>query len=236
MSKRGFFLAGMRAAVPIGIGYFCVSFTLGLAARQAGMSYWEAGFMSLIVNTSAGEFAGLGIIASGASLWEMAISQVIINLRYVLMSSALTQKLSPQTPFFHRFLIGADVTDELFSLNISQKGPLEPFFFYGSMASTIPLWCLGTVFGVILGNIMPERLLSAMSMALYGMFAAAFVPPMKTSRPHLILVILAMLLGGFLYFIPLFKALSASLRIILVTLVVAGLGALVFPVKEAEDE
>ena len=132
------FTEGSRLGIPIALGYFAVSFTFGIAAARGGISAWQAAFISLTNVTSAGQLAGLGIILASGSLWEMALSQFIINLRYSLMSLSISQKLSARTPLFHRFLMAFGMTDEIFAISAMQKNPLAPSFMYGAMALAIP--------------------------------------------------------------------------------------------------
>lgn len=176
------FKRGLRDGVPIFLGYLAVSFTLGIAARNAGLTAFQATLMSLTNNTSAGEFAALGLIGSGASFMEMAVTQFIVNIRYLLMSCALSQKLDTKVPFIHRPLIAFDVTDEIFGVSISAEGKLNPFYTYGLICIALPGWALGTYLGVVTGNILPPRALSALSVALYGMFIAIIIPPAKGNR------------------------------------------------------
>ncbi len=141
-------------------------------ARGAGIGILQAAVMSLTNVTSAGQFAGLALIQGGAPFVEMAITQLIINLRYCLMSCALSQKLAPDMPLFHRFFIAYGVTDEIFGVSVCRPGTLSPFYSYGLIAVAVPGWTLGTVLGAVSGNLMPDRILSALGVALYGMFLA----------------------------------------------------------------
>ena len=152
------FLDGMRDGIPIALGYFAVSFTLGIACRNIGLSALHSTVMSFTNLTSAGEFAALGIMAAGASYWEMALSQLVINLRYMLMSCSLSQKMAPDTPMYHRLLVGYGVTDEIFGISVNVPGRLDPFYVYGAVSIASPAWALGTLFGVVLGNVLPARI------------------------------------------------------------------------------
>ena len=173
--SRKVFCEGMRDGVPIALGYFAVSFSLGIAARKAGLTPVQGFFASLLNNASAGEYAAFALIASGATYLEVAI--IIANARYLLMSCALAQRFAPGTPFFHRLIIGYDVTDELFGITIARPGWLNPFYTYGAIALAAPAWAAGTACGIIAGNLLPLRAVSALSVALYGMFLAIIIPP-----------------------------------------------------------
>ena len=146
------FKKGLKDGVPIATGYLAVSFTLGIAAKKVGMNTFQATLMSFLNLTSAGEFAAIGLIGTGASYLEMAITQFIINIRYFLMSCALSQKLEKNLPFFHRFFLAFGITDEIFGLSVSVSGKLNPYYTYGMMTLAIPGWALGTCLGVITGN------------------------------------------------------------------------------------
>ncbi len=143
------YIKGMREGIPVGLGYFVVSFTIGIAARKADLTPVQAAVMSFTNNTSAGQFASFALIASGAPYIEMVISQAVINLRYCLMSCALSQKLDRGLPFYHRLFVAFGVTDEIFGLSISQKGKLDPWYTYGVMSVAVPGWSLGTLAGVL---------------------------------------------------------------------------------------
>lgn len=155
MTRKQYFLSGLKDGMPICFGYFAVSFAFGIQAAGIGLSVFEASVLSALNVTSAGQFAALAIIASGASLIELAFTQLIINLRYFLMSCALSQKLSPSLPLGHRLGIAYGMTDEIFAVSVSQREPLSPFYSYGLIAVAIPGWVLGTALGAAAGNILP---------------------------------------------------------------------------------
>lgn len=237
MRNRNAFLQGMHDGIPIALGYLAVSFTLGIAAVKAGLSPGASALMSITSVTSAGEFAGLGVIATGASLLEMALTQLIINLRYCLMSAALTQKLDPKTPFWHRFLLAQGVTDEIFGISIGIDGTLNPFYTYGAMLLALPGWTLGTWLGAVMGGILPARILSAMSVALYGMFIAVILPPARTNRILAGLVAIAMAASLAATRLPVVRDIRPGTRIILLTVLLAGVAAWLFPVSDqARDD
>ena len=175
--SRKIFCDGMRDGFPIALGYFAVSFSLGIAARHAGFTPMQGFLASLLNNASAGEYAAFTLIAANAGYLQVAIITLIANARYLLMSCALAQRFSPDTPFFHRFLIGYDVTDELFGITIARPGWLNPYYTYGAILVAAPAWSIGTALGIIAGNLLPLRAVSALSVALYGMFLAIIIPP-----------------------------------------------------------
>ena len=200
INHRTWYIRGIRDGIPIALGYLAVSFSLGIAAGNMGMKAFSAALMSFTNVTSAGEFAGLSLMAAGAAYMEMAGTQFIINLRYCLMSCALSQKLSPKMPFFHRFLMAYGITDEIFGIAIGAGAgqALSPYYVYGAISVAVPGWTLGTWLGVVSGNILPARVLSALNVALYGMFIAVVVPPARKDK--ILAGMIAVSMGASLFF------------------------------------
>ena len=228
------FKAGLKDGVPIGLGYLAVSFTFGIMAKGAGLTILEAVVLSLTNLTSAGQFAGLGIITAGSSLVEMALAQLIINLRYCLMSCSLSQKLDSKMPHFHRFLMAYGVTDEIFGVSVCKNGILSPYFSYGLMAMAVPGWTIGTLLGAVSGSLLPTRLLSALNVALYGMFLAVIIPPARENKVLRMVILVSMALSFLFTQIPVLRDISSGFKIIILTFIVAGSAAVLFPVKEEE--
>ena len=230
------FKSGAADGIPIGVGYLAVSFTFGIMAGSAGLSIFDATLLSLMNVTSAGQFAGLGVIQAGASFAEMALTQLIVNLRYSLMSCSLSQKLSPETPFFHRFFMSYGVTDEIFGVSVCKPGFLSPWYFYGLISTAVPGWTLGTLLGAVSGSLLPERLLNALNVALYGMFLAVILPPARKNKVLMGIILVSMAAGLFFTAVPLFSGISSGFRIIILTVLIAGGAAALFPVKEEEKD
>lgn len=230
------FREGLRDGIPIALGYLAVSFTLGIAARNFGIHAVPATIMSLTNFTSAGEFAALGIISMGAPYLELVLSQVIINLRYLLMSCALSQKFSSDTSLFHRFWTGFFITDEIFGISSSRPGRLNPFYTYGAASIAIPGWALGTCLGVILGTALPARITRALSVALYGMFLAIIIPPARENKVIAGLVIIAMLCSSLFSYLPFLSGISSGMKVIILTVLLSGAAAVLFPVKETKED
>ena len=223
---------GLRDGIPIALGYLAVSFTLGIAARNLHIRALPATIMSLVNFTSAGEFAALGIISAGAPYLEMIISQAIINLRYLLMSCALSQKLAPDASLFHRFWTGFFITDEILGVSSGRPGHLTPFYTYGTASIAIPGWALGICLGVILGTALPDRITRALSVALYGMFLAVIIPPARKDRIIAGLVVISMLASYLFTMIPALSGISSGMRVIILTVLISGAAAFLFPIKE----
>lgn len=228
------FTNGIRDGIPIAAGYFAVAFSLGIVAKKAGLTPFQ-GFLSSILNhASAGEYAEFTVIMAGAPYIEMALVILITNMRYLLMSCALSQKFDSATPYAHRLLVGFGITDEIFGISIGKPGALNPFYTYGAMTIALPSWAMGTAMGVVAGNILPVSLVSALSVALYGMFIAIIIPAAKTSRIVGGVVMVSFLASFIVSRIPLFDGLSDSMKISLLTVLIAGAAALLFPIKEKD--
>ena len=225
---------GFRDGIPIGLGYFVVAFSLGIAARNAGLTPVEGFVASLLNNASAGEYAGFTLMAAQASYLELAIVTLIANARYLLMSTALSQRFSPATRFLHRVLVGFDVTDELFGIAIARPGWLDPFYSYGAFVPALAGWSTGTALGIAMGNILPLRMVSALSVALYGMFLAIIIPPARKNRVVLGCVIASFLASLMMGMAPLFATWSAGTRTIVLTVAISSVAALLFPVPDEE--
>ena len=226
---------GMRDAVPIALGYLAVSFTLGIAAKNVGIRAPQATLMSFTNSTSAGEFAALTAIAGGATYLELALMQFVINLRYMLMSCSLSQKIDPEFSIIHRFLMGFGVTDEIFGISIARGGKLNPFYTYGAMSLAIPAWSLGTFLGVVLGNVLPGGVVSALSVALYGMFLAIIIPPARDNKIIAGLVVVSMAASFLFAKLPVVRDISSGMRVIILTVIIAGAAAVLFPIQVEEE-
>ena len=234
--SRQVLVNGIRDGIPIGLGYFAVSFSLGIAARKAGLSPFQGFLASLFNNASAGEYAAFSLIAAGATYVEVAIITLIANARYLLMSCALAQRFAPGTPFFHRLIIGYDVTDELFGTTFARPGYLNPFYTYGAIALAAPAWAMGTALGIVAGNLLPLRAVSALSVALYGMFLAIIIPPARKNRVVAVLVALSFALSFVCNYLPGIASLSDGTRTILLTVLISCGAAVLFPVPTQAEE
>ena len=235
-TRKQQFLQGVKAGIPIGLGYFAVSFSLGILAKAIGLTPFQAALMSLLNNASAGEYMGLTMIAAQATLGEMALATLITNARYLLMSCAMSQRMDPKTPFIHRLLMSFDITDEIFGATIARPGYLSPWYMYGAMVPAIPGWTVGTALGTLAGSILPLRVVSAFSVALYGMFIAIFIPPARKEKPVAGLVVLAFALSFAFSRLPVVSELTDGTRTIILTVILAAGAAVLFPRKDEEEE
>ena len=229
------FSRGLRVGVPISLGYLAVSFTLGITAKNAGLSAFQATLTSLLVNASAGQYAAFTMMAAQGGYWEIAILEAVTNARYILMSCALSQKLPAASKLWHRLVIGFNVNDEIFGMAIAEQGKLNPFYYFGMMTVAMPGWALGTFLGTSVGNVLPANVVSALSVALYGMFIAIVVPPAKKNRDIFVAVVLALIFSSLFSWTPGLKTVSPGLSIVICTVAAAAICAALFPVKEERE-
>ncbi len=231
------FKKGCEQAIPICLGYIAVSFAFGIEASKIGMTTFQAAMTSLLNVTSAGQFSALELIARNGSFVELAILQFIINLRYMLMSTALSQKLDPSVTTAQRLGISYGVTDEIFALSALKKGRLYPAYSYGLIITSVLGWVFGTTLGAISGQIMPERLISCLGLAIYGMFIAIIIPDTRINKAVMFVVLSAMGLSCVFTYAPFLKDyISGGFRIIIITVVISALAAVIAPVKHEVKE
>ena len=236
MTRRTVFMEGVHDGVPIALGYFVVAFTLGILAKTAGLTAWQ-GFVTSAVNiASAGEYAGFTVIAANAPYLEIAVLTLVANARYFLMSAALTQRFSPETPLLHRLAVSFGVTDEIFGITVARGGMVHPYYNYGALAISVPAWSAGTSAGILAGGVLPAAAVSALSVALYGMFVWVILPPAKKSRPIAGMVLLSFVLSLAATYAPVTGQLSGGTRTILLTLLIAGVGAALFPIAQEKED
>lgn len=235
MSKIKVFLEGLRDGLPIGLGYFAVAFSLGIVAQNAGLNAIQGFIASFFNVASAGEYALFTSIQAGATYLEIALITFVVNARYLLMSCALSQRFDPKTSILHRLLVGFGVTDEIFGITIARKGPINPFYNYGAIAISVPLWSIGTSLGIIAGNFLPARVVSALSVALYGMFLAIIVPPAKKNITICITVLVSFLVSYLSTIIPYIKDISSGTRTIILTVLISSIIAIIKPIKQNDE-
>ena len=223
---------GVSRGLPVGMGYFSVSFGFGAMAVSQGLSTMDATLISLTNLTSAGQFAGLTVIVAMATLWEMVLTQLIINSRYALMSLALSQRMGQRIGLLPRLVIAFFNTDEIFALAMARKEPLTIPFMLGLGTLPIVGWTTGTLCGALAGSVLPASIQAALGVMLYGMFVAIVVPPAKRNKPVLICVVLAMAFSTLFTIVPLLRQTSAGIAIVICTVAAAALCAWLFPVSE----
>ncbi len=226
---------GLRDGIPICLGYLSVAFAFGISAAAMGLSVLEAVMISMFNVTSAGQLAGLPIIAACGSYIELALSQLIINLRYSLMSVSLSQKFSPSVRFLDRFPIAFVNTDEVFAVACSKGMPIGRRYMYGLILMPFLGWSLGTLIGAAAGNILPAIIVSALGIAIYGMFVAIVTPVVKSERSTALCVLLSIVISCLFYYIPALKKVQSGFVIIICAVLASTLFAVIAPIKDEED-
>lgn len=235
--NKGEFSKGFSSGVPIGLGYLSVSFTFGMLAVSKGVPVLSTLVVSMSNLTSAGQVAGLVIMAAGGSLVELALCQLIINLRYALMSLTISQKLSDEVKLSDRFFIAFGMTDEIFAVMAARKEPITKTFFAGLLVLPYIGWSLGTLLGSIFGNLLPSNITAVLGIALYGMFLAIIIPPAKHNTSVLTAVLIAAGISCIIYFVPWFSFISSGTSVIICAVVASVICAAVFPIgKEKKNE
>jgi 4-azaleucine resistance transporter AzlC len=232
--KKSQFIEGLTAGLPIGIGYFPVSFTFGIMAAEGGLNPLIAILMSFTNLTSAGQFAGMKLMFSIASYSAIIFATIIINLRYMLMSISISQKLAPNISIFKRLIFGFGITDETFAIATTRIEPLSDRFMFGLITLPIIGWTLGTAAGAFLSNLLPQSLQTAMGIGLYAMFIAIIIPPAKKQKSVLLAICLSIAFSCALTYIPFFKLLNNSLKPLIAACVSAVILALIAPRKEEQ--
>ena len=225
---------GVRTGIPVGVGYFSVSFGFGAMAAAQGIKALDATLISVSNLTSAGQFAGLTLMVAGATLWEVILTQLVINSRYALMSLALSQRMGNRIGILPRFLIAFFNTDEIFALAMAEKQPLSVPFLMGLGLTPILGWTAGTLCGALAGSVLPLSVRTALGVMLYGMFVAIVVPPAKQEKPVLAACLLALCFSCCFRWLPLLKQVSAGIAIVVCTVLAAGICAWLFPIPDEE--
>ena len=229
------FIQGVKDGGAIGIGYLSVSFTFGLEAASSGLLWWEALLVSMMNLSSAGQFAGITIMAAAGTYIEMALSQFVINLRYALMSISLSQKVSPEFGSGKKMLLGFAVTDEIFAVAMSRQGEVSSKYFAGLAVLPYLGWTSGTLAGAVCGNILPDTVTDALGLAIYGMFIAIIISAMKKDSRILKITLLAVVFSFAMYYLPGLKMISSGFAVIICAVAASVVGAVCFPMEEEEE-
>lgn len=236
MNENNNFREGLRNGIPICLGYFSVSFAFGIFAVSNGLSILETLLISMTNVTSAGQLAAVPIITGGGTLIELAVSMFVINLRYALMSVSLSQKLGKSVRMADRFLIAFVNTDEVFAVASAKPGTVGRYYLFGLILTPYLGWSAGTLLGAVAGNILPAIVVSALGVAIYGMFLAIIIPPAKKSRATALCILTAVALSCAFYYIPVLQAVPSGFVVILCAVAASALFAAVAPVAEQEGE
>jgi len=232
--KRNEFINGIKDGIPICLGYFSVSMAFGIAAVKGGIPSWAAILTSLTNVTSAGQFAGINIMLALGGFIELAITTLIINMRYFLMSLSVSQKVDSSMKLWQRFLVSFGITDEIFAVSMRRQRPLTAIYMTGLIITPVLGWTLGTAAGALATSVMPPSLSSAMGIALYGMFIAIVIPPARDNFKVLTAVLSAVAGSLVFAYAPILKNISGGWTIIIITVLVSSLCATLFPIETEE--
>lgn len=230
------FCKGLKGGIPIALGYFAVSFTLGIQAKNVGITAFQAAVTSFGLYASAGEYIAFTLIGANANILVMVLMEMIANARYLLMSCSLSQKIPADTPMWKRLVMGYFITDEIFGASISVSGKLDPYYMFGLIAVASPGWVVGTALGVIMGNALPLRAVSALSVGLYGMFIACIIPEGRKNKIVAGVIIVSFVLSYIFSTLSVLKGISSGIKIMILTVIIATVAAILFPVKEENHE
>lgn len=227
------FKNGLQDGLPIGLGYFTISIAFGLYVVSGGLTPLFAILVSLTNLTSSGQFAGISVILAKGGYIEMAFTVLLVNLRYILMSLSLSQRVSYKVTTVQRMLMSFGVTDEVFAV-ASRKADVGFHYFLGLMVLPIVGWTGGTTVGAVLGSFLPKSIQGAFGILLYAMFVAIIIPPAKHQKVLRFIILVASAISSLLYLVPFFKPLPVGWKIIISTVLAASLGASLFPIADGE--
>ena len=234
MERRQAFIRGLKDGIPICLGYLSVSFTFGMMATQGGLPVWIAVLISMTNLTSAGQFAGTALILSGGSYLEIGITTFVINIRYMLMSLSLSQKVEKTMTTPQRLGLSFGITDEIFAVAIQQKGMVNARYLTGLIITPYIGWTVGTLLGGVATGLLPDILRAALGIAIYGMFIAIIIPPARENKSIAFVVILSMAISCLFHWVPVISSLSSGWVIIICAVLTAGIAAFLFPVPDTE--
>ncbi len=235
-TEENSFKTGLLDGLPIGLGYLSVSFAFGIFAVGSGLTVWQALLISMLNLTSAGQLAGVPIIVARGSFFELGLTQLVINLRYSLMSVSLSQRLGRSVRTSDRFLISFANTDEVFAVASARGASLGRVYFFGLIILPYVCWALGTLLGAVLGSVLPSIIVAALGIAIYAMFIAIVVPEMKGSLKTALAVFSAIALSCLFYFTPVLNKVPSGFVIIICAVTVSALFALVAPIKDEGEK
>ena len=232
--RKNEFINGIKDGIPICLGYFSVSMAFGLTAVKEGLYIWTAILTSLTNLTSAGQFAGINIMLAEGKLIELAITTLIINMRYFLMSLSISQKVSPSMTLPQRLLVSFGITDEIFAVSMRHNRPLTGMYMAGLILTSLIGWTGGTSVGAVMASLLPTAVSSAMGIALYGMFIAIIIPPTRENKNILKAIVMAVVASLLFSYAPILRYISEGWAIIIITVVVSAACATLFPVNSEE--
>lgn len=234
--KKNTFIKGIVDGLPICFGYLSVAFAFGIFAVENGLTAFQAVLISMTNVTSAGQLAAVPVIAGGGTLIELAVTQLIINLRYSLMSVSLSQKMKKSVGFFDKLVIAFVNTDEVFAVASGNEGRVGKKYLYGLILTPYIGWSFGTILGAVAGDILPQIVISSLGIAIYAMFVAIVVPPMKKSKPTALCVLMAVVFSCMFRYLPLLNKVPDGFTIIICAAISSALFAVLAPIEEVEED
>lgn len=235
MHEEKSFTKGIKDGLPICFGYLSVAFAFGIFSVESGLSILQAVLISMTNVTSAGQLAAVPIITGGGHLLELIVSQLVINLRYALMSVSLSQKLGQTVSSFDRFVISFMNTDEVFAVSSANKGYVGRRYMYGLILTPFLGWSFGTFLGAGAGNVLPAIITSALGIAIYAMFVAIVVPVASKEKNTLSCVLIAIVLSCVFKFVPLLSRVESGFVVIICAVTASVIMSVVSPVDIKEE-
>lgn len=233
--RRKNILHGLRDGFPIAMGYLAVAFSLGIIAAKAGLTASQGFLTSFFTRASAGEYGTYTLVAVQAAYAEVIAMCLVVNLRYMLMSAALSQKIAPGTPWIKRILMSCCVTDEVFGISIAHPGYTPPAYMYSAALISTLFWATGCAIGITAGSLLPQHIVTALSMSLYGMFIAVFIPPARRDRNVLFAVIASFVLSGLCAVAPVVSQWSSGMRTVVLTILISAVAAWLKPIRTDDN-
>lgn len=234
-TQKGPIMQGLRDGIPIAMGYMAVAFSLGIIAAKAGLSAPEGFLSSFFTRASAGEYGTYTLVAVQAAYAEVIAMCLVVNLRYMLMSAALSQKIAPGTSWVHRLLMACCVTDEIFGISIAHPGYTPPAYTYSAALISTLFWASGCAIGIVAGSLLPQPMVTALSMSLYGMFLAIIIPVVHNDRNVLYVLIASFVMSGLCAVAPVVGQWSSGMRTVVLTIVISAVAAWLKPIKTEDD-
>lgn len=235
-TTKSAYLYGVQNGIPICLGYISVSFTFGMMCTEHNLPFWIAVLISMTNLTSAGQFAGTALIINGGNLFEIGVTTFVINIRYLLMSLSLSQRIDSNLSMPQRLLMSFGVTDEIFGVSMQHKGKIPFAYFLGLMTAPFWGWAFGTLIGATAVSLLPDMVRSALGIAIYGMFLAVIIPPARTEHVMAFVIAIAAAISCFFYYLPVLNQLSSGWVIIICAVLTSSFAAIKWPIVDEKEE
>ena len=220
---------GLIDALPIFFGYLSVGFAFGIYALKSGFPIWSPILMSLTHLSGTGQFALVKVANTGSGIFEICIAVSVLNIRYILMALAISQRLSPSISIWQRLMIAMADTDEIIAVALKSRTLVTFSYMMGLFLSSYAGWNLGTLLSALGGTLLPQCVINALGIALYAMFIAIIIPDAKRHRPMLYCISIAAILNIILKFLPTDVRPNASWSILIAGIVAAVIISAIYP-------